>query len=281
MSIGRSIIFAVSLISSLILGVRPGMSLSLVSPAAAADGDLELCNHSLSDPDAGIPACTRLIDAAKDATNTPGFYNNRGVAKVRKGDLDSAIKDFSSALDRNPGSVDAFKNRGLARQLGGDYDVPSPTIIRRSGSTESRRTFSMRGGRRCSTRKNMIGRSPITTRRLRSTQDLRRPITIAARRASSRSSSTARSPTSINSSGSRPPRLKVTFSAAMRASPRPTRRGPSTIMMRRSALTAPMARLIATAARRADLRAISTRRSPIRTKRSNSTPPPRPMSIAG
>ncbi len=89
---------------------------------AVAAGDQELCDHSLADPDAGIPACTRLLDHPGEGTNVPAYYNNRGVAKVRKGDLDSAIQDFNSALDRNPRYADAFKNRGIARQMQSDYD---------------------------------------------------------------------------------------------------------------------------------------------------------------
>jgi len=89
----------------------------------AGAGDSELCDRSGADPDAGIPACTRVLDHPSKGTNVPAAYNNRGVAKVRKGDLDDAIKDFTSALDRNPNYADAFKNRGIARHMMGDYDA--------------------------------------------------------------------------------------------------------------------------------------------------------------
>jgi len=85
--------------------------------------DVEVCNHSAADPVAGIPACTRLLEHPGEGTNVPAVYNNRGVAKVHEGDFDSAVKDFTSALDRNPGYADAFKNRGIARQKQGDYDA--------------------------------------------------------------------------------------------------------------------------------------------------------------
>ncbi|WP_051955907.1 tetratricopeptide repeat protein [Beijerinckia mobilis] len=98
------------------------LCLSAFQTTGAADDDLELCNHSLVNPDAGIPACTRLIDSAKDKASLSDFYNNRGVARIQKGDLESAIKDFTSVLDRNPNSIDAFKNRGLAHQIQGDYE---------------------------------------------------------------------------------------------------------------------------------------------------------------
>ncbi len=88
----------------------------------AGAGDSELCDRSGADPDAGIPACTRLLDHPSKGTNVPAAYNNRGVARVRRGDLDDAVKDFTSALDRNPNYADAFKNRGIARHMQGDYD---------------------------------------------------------------------------------------------------------------------------------------------------------------
>jgi len=95
--------------------------LLLLAFAARAD-DFDVCNHSSTDPDAGIPACTRLIAREGESANAPGFYSNRGIGKVRIGDLAGAIEDFSSALDRNPKFVDAYRNRGIARQLTGDFD---------------------------------------------------------------------------------------------------------------------------------------------------------------
>lgn len=95
---------------------------ALLAPFGAAANDFELCNRSGSDPDTGIPACTRLLEQQADSINTPGVYNNRGVAKVRIGDYRSAVDDFTSALDRNPRYVDALKNRGVAWQMLGDID---------------------------------------------------------------------------------------------------------------------------------------------------------------
>lgn len=92
-------------------------------PARADDGDLDLCNHSLRDPVASIPACTRLLEHDGNTANAPGHLNNRGVAKIASGDIESAIKDFTSALDRKPNFVDAFRNRGLAYHMEGDYDA--------------------------------------------------------------------------------------------------------------------------------------------------------------
>jgi uncharacterized caspase-like protein len=103
--------------------VRAEVLVFPAGPAAQEGGnDLDLCSHSLRAPDAGIPACTRLIEADRDGRESVGYLNNRGVAKIAKGDLESAIKDFTSALDRKPNFVDGFRNRGLAYHMQGDYD---------------------------------------------------------------------------------------------------------------------------------------------------------------
>ncbi len=119
MAVSRNIVFVACVALGLLIAP---LVLALCPPARAADSDVDLCNHSLNDPDQGIPACTRLIDSERDAAIAPGLYNNRGVAKVRKGDLQGAIQDFTGALDRNPNFVDAYKNRGLARLIAGDFD---------------------------------------------------------------------------------------------------------------------------------------------------------------
>lgn len=96
--------------------------LSVVRAAAATAGDGDLCDHSALDPDAAIPACTRLLESAGVEPYAAGFYNNRGVAKVRKGDFDSAIRDFDAALDKNPNFADAMKNRGIVHKVQGDFN---------------------------------------------------------------------------------------------------------------------------------------------------------------
>jgi hypothetical protein len=105
---------------SRLLLVIAGVRFLLLAPQPAAGqtagpDDAVLCDRAGADPDAGIPACTRLLDHPSTGTKFPAVYNQRGVAKVRKGDLDDAAKDFTSALDRNPNYADAFKNRGIAR----------------------------------------------------------------------------------------------------------------------------------------------------------------------
>jgi tetratricopeptide (TPR) repeat protein len=110
-------------IAGALFPLLPPQSAGAVPPQTTADGDLQLCNDPLADPDARIPACTRLLAHPSGGINLAEIYNHRGVAKVRKGDLEDAIADFTNALNENPKSVDAWKNRGIAGHMQGKYDA--------------------------------------------------------------------------------------------------------------------------------------------------------------
>ena len=49
-------------------------------------------------------------------------YNNRGIARNDKGDLDGAIADFNKAISINPNISEVYNNRGNARNDKGDLD---------------------------------------------------------------------------------------------------------------------------------------------------------------
>ena len=50
--------------------------LLLAVPQAWAQGG-SLCDHAADNPDAGIPACTQLIEHPSQGTNVAAAYNNR------------------------------------------------------------------------------------------------------------------------------------------------------------------------------------------------------------
>src|SRR5215813_5422461 len=88
-------------------------SITNVMTGSAAD-DTALFNTSASNPDEGIPACTRLIDLGGRVGSLSAIYTNRRTAWYRKGQLDNAIADFSEAIQRDPNNIIAYRNRGLS-----------------------------------------------------------------------------------------------------------------------------------------------------------------------
>jgi tetratricopeptide (TPR) repeat protein len=91
-------------------------------PARANDADL--CLDAAVDPDAAIPACTRLLEAGKlTEAQAADAYGQRGIAKAGKGDLDGALKDLTAALDRNPKMIVALALRGKAYKELKNFDL--------------------------------------------------------------------------------------------------------------------------------------------------------------
>ncbi len=66
--------------------------------------------------------CLFTLPAGALAKEKPVDYNNRGIAKKHKGDLDGAIADYDRAIQINPKYDSAYNNRGSAKQDKGDLD---------------------------------------------------------------------------------------------------------------------------------------------------------------
>jgi len=53
-------------------------------------------------------------------------YGNRGMARVKSGDMDGAIQDFSAIIERKPANKrllsTAYKNRALVKEKKGDSE---------------------------------------------------------------------------------------------------------------------------------------------------------------
>src|SRR5258705_11188169 len=57
-----------------------------------------------------------LVFPTYGIAETAADYNNRGIAKVGKGDFDGAIADYSRALELDPKFAAAYPTRGISNQ---------------------------------------------------------------------------------------------------------------------------------------------------------------------
>ena len=71
-----------------------------------------------------------LRDEALSSRDMVATYVNRGIVKLRRGNIDQAIADFDSAIDRDPDQPEAYLNKGAA-------------LMRLQSAGEARQLFSM------------------------------------------------------------------------------------------------------------------------------------------
>jgi tetratricopeptide (TPR) repeat protein len=89
---------------------------SVAVPALASD---EQDCFQGQQPQQRIEGCSALISRApNDAT----VYHNRAVAYGLAGDIDSAIADYSKAIEIEPSNASAYDNRGRAYAMKGEHD---------------------------------------------------------------------------------------------------------------------------------------------------------------
>jgi tetratricopeptide (TPR) repeat protein len=74
--------------------------------------------HEAGNLDAAIVKLTEAIEFNPEYVEA---FNNRGVDRTARGDLDGAISDFDEAIRLDP-DADAFYNRAIARTAKGDLD---------------------------------------------------------------------------------------------------------------------------------------------------------------
>lgn len=63
-----------------------------------------------------------IIAGDLSSENLAIAYNNRGIANWTKGELDSAISDYGTALRLQPDYAEAYHNRGMAYYFRGQYE---------------------------------------------------------------------------------------------------------------------------------------------------------------
>jgi tetratricopeptide (TPR) repeat protein len=104
----------------LCIGVLSVAALAAPCGPAIAD-DRDTCKTASGDP--AISACTRAIASKKFKANVLSIlYTNRGVELAAKGDMDRAMKDHDQAIKFDPKNALAFNNRGVAKLKKGDKE---------------------------------------------------------------------------------------------------------------------------------------------------------------
>jgi tetratricopeptide (TPR) repeat protein len=73
-----------------------------------------LCDNASKTPADSIAACTRILSNKPAGANLAMVWNNRGVGWFINGGVDSAIQDFTEAINTNPKLTVAYRNRAAA-----------------------------------------------------------------------------------------------------------------------------------------------------------------------
>jgi tetratricopeptide (TPR) repeat protein len=103
---------------------------ALTAPLGPANADdRETCKTASGDP--AISACSRAIASKKYRGNILSIlYTNRGAEFGTKGELDRAMKDHDQAVKIDPKNALAFNNRGIAKLKKGDKEGGEADIAR-------------------------------------------------------------------------------------------------------------------------------------------------------
>jgi tetratricopeptide (TPR) repeat protein len=81
------------------------------------------------DPRLRIKVCSEIIRRAPhDAT----AYHHRAVSHAMAGDIDSAIRDYTTVIEIAPNNASAFDNRGRAYASKGDYAQATADLTKAS-----------------------------------------------------------------------------------------------------------------------------------------------------
>lgn len=83
--------------------------------------------QGLNNLDAAIALYTRALELDK---YLPDAYNNRGKARMDKGDYANAILDFTEAIKYRPDSFEAMYNRGIANFFAGNHEAAINDLTR-------------------------------------------------------------------------------------------------------------------------------------------------------
>jgi tetratricopeptide (TPR) repeat protein len=100
---------------SLFLGLTAAiLAISAAPSAADTQDDVNLCFQG-DDLDAGIQACTRLLEpGGTGSASVTDVFNRRALIWLRRHEYDRAIRDFDETINRDPKNAFAYRYRGIA-----------------------------------------------------------------------------------------------------------------------------------------------------------------------
>jgi len=91
---------------------------------AEAYANRGIANEALGHYDSAVGDYTKALELlGPDAPDRPEVLNNRGVAFLGLRKVEEAMADFDAAIELNPDYAEAFANRGRAQLDQEDYDA--------------------------------------------------------------------------------------------------------------------------------------------------------------
>lgn len=126
---------------------RAGLLIGLIwtisiGASAPSPNDYLVCADTRINAVDQILACTRLITTGgASESSLPDIYRLRGAANLRNKNIDSAILDFSEAINGRPNFASAYQNRGVAKFERGDYEAALADLNQAIGYDASSAVF--------------------------------------------------------------------------------------------------------------------------------------------
>jgi hypothetical protein len=163
-----------------------------------------------ADPDEKLRFYNNAIRVKPDYADA---FNNRGIARSDKGDLEGALHDYNEVIRLKPDHANAFNNRGIARRDKGDLEAGSDSKMSH----------------------HLEARCRITTRPSASNPTMPMPSTTGALRGATKATWRARCTITTRPSASNPTMPMPSIAGALRGAPKATWRARCRITTRPSA----------------------------------------------
>jgi len=113
-------------------------AVSAQTPRSSQDyNNRGLDRQSKGDIDGSIEDYSKAISLGGPPQVREAAYNNRANARISKNDLDGAIADYGKAIEVAPGNFENYYNRGVALLNKTEYDAAIGQLVLRRMTLES------------------------------------------------------------------------------------------------------------------------------------------------